>query len=97
MIGHEVPEVLATPRQEMVLDDRGNLEVLAYYKTGARVTAGTYRCTFCGHVAHLGRSGILPLCPACDSAEFLAGPATDARRAADSPDGCPLQPDIPIM
>lgn len=42
-----------------------------YYSTGEEVAPGIYSCTFCGSEVSFVRDSVLPLCPICDSAEFV--------------------------
>jgi len=39
-------------------------------RTGAEVSAGTYRCTSCGLRCSVGSNKTLPPCPHCSNAEW---------------------------
>jgi hypothetical protein len=52
---------------------------LVYCTAGEEVLPGAYHCTFCGGLVQLRRQVPLPLCPVCDSAEFIADVRADVR------------------
>jgi len=57
---------------------------MTYYFTGEEVPSGVYSCTFCSSQIALADNAVLPLCPICDSAEFIRIELDDSVQQLDS-------------
>ena len=58
-------------------DDPTRAVVACYYRTGELAPAGAYSCTFCGRAVVVRDDMALPLCPNCDSTEFMSATAIE--------------------
>jgi ribosomal protein L37AE/L43A len=66
-----------TLRQLTCSDGPTRAVVARYYRTGEEAPVGAYSCTFCGRAVVVRSDSSLPLCPNCDSTEFVSASSVE--------------------